>query len=89
MKELDQCQNTCMAILRMDKENDAATVMMADLSYRRNEYGTAMYHFQQLLGWLLFYLAPQSLLFYFLQNLSQYFRVVFIQCVLTFSIFEA
>ncbi|RXG72067.1 Tetratricopeptide repeat protein 21B [Armadillidium vulgare] len=42
MKELDQCQNTCMAILRMDKENDAATVMMADLSYRRNEYGTAI-----------------------------------------------
>ena len=50
MKDLDQCQNTCMKLLRMDNENDSATVMMADLSYRRNEYETAMYHFQQLLG---------------------------------------
>ena len=50
MNDLDQCQYTCMALLRMDKENDSATVMMADLSYRRNEYDTAMFHFQQLLG---------------------------------------
>ncbi|KAK3857879.1 hypothetical protein Pcinc_020970 [Petrolisthes cinctipes] len=47
--DLDQCQYTCMTLLRTDKENDSATVMMADLSYRRNEYDTAMFHFQQLL----------------------------------------
>lgn len=50
INDLDQCQYTCMTLLRSDKENDSATVMMADLSYRRNEYDTAMFHFQQLLG---------------------------------------
>ncbi|XP_071548285.1 tetratricopeptide repeat protein 21B-like [Panulirus ornatus] len=49
INDLDQCQHTCMTLLRTDKENDSATVMMADLSYRRNEYDTAMFHFQQLL----------------------------------------
>ncbi|XP_027210397.1 tetratricopeptide repeat protein 21B-like isoform X1 [Penaeus vannamei] len=49
INDLDQCQYTCMTLLRSDKENDSATVMMADLSYRRNEYDTAMFHFQQLL----------------------------------------
>ncbi|CAL4107788.1 unnamed protein product, partial [Meganyctiphanes norvegica] len=49
INDLDQCQYTCMSLLRTDKENDSATVMMADLSYRRNEYDTAMFHFQQLL----------------------------------------
>ncbi|XP_069186237.1 tetratricopeptide repeat protein 21B isoform X2 [Procambarus clarkii] len=49
INDLDQCQYTCMTLLRTDKENDSATVMMADLSYRRNEYDTAMFHFQQLL----------------------------------------
>ncbi|XP_068223465.1 tetratricopeptide repeat protein 21B-like [Palaemon carinicauda] len=49
INDLDQCQYTCMTLLRTDKENNNATVMMADLSYRRNEYDTAMFHFQQLL----------------------------------------
>ncbi|KAK7082681.1 Tetratricopeptide repeat protein 21B [Halocaridina rubra] len=49
INDLDQCQYTCMTLLRSDKENNSATVMMADLSYRRNEYDTAMFHFQQLL----------------------------------------
>ncbi|KAF0296468.1 Tetratricopeptide repeat protein 21B [Amphibalanus amphitrite] len=47
--DLDQCQYTCMTLLRLDKENDLATVMMADLSFRRNDYETAMFHFQELL----------------------------------------
>ena len=29
--DLDQCQYTCMTLLRKDKENEEATVMMADL----------------------------------------------------------
>ena len=32
--DLDQCQYTCMTLLRKDKENEEATVMMADLAFR-------------------------------------------------------
>ena len=38
-----------MQLLKSDTANDAATVMMADLMFRRNEYDQAMIHFQQLL----------------------------------------
>ena len=31
--DLDQCQYTCMTLLRKDKENEEATVMMADLGW--------------------------------------------------------
>ena len=48
-EELDQCMNQCMTLLRNDQENDAATVMMADLKFRRNDYDEATYHFRQLL----------------------------------------
>ena len=36
--DLDQCQYTCMTLLRKDKENEEATVMMADLAFRKNVY---------------------------------------------------
>ena len=45
--DLDQCQYTCMTLLRKDKENEEATVMMADLAFRKNDYESAMVHFQQ------------------------------------------
>ena len=48
-EDLDTCQHQCMTLLKNDKENDSATVMMADLMFRKNEYDQAMYHFQQLL----------------------------------------
>lgn len=48
-EELDLCMNQCMTLLRNDQENDAATVMMADLKFRRNDYDEATYHFRQLL----------------------------------------
>ena len=47
--DLDQCQYTCMTLLRNDKDNEEATVMMADLAFRKNDYEAAMFHFQQLL----------------------------------------
>jgi tetratricopeptide repeat protein 21B len=47
--DLDQCQYTCMTLLRSDKDNEEATVMMADLAFRKNDYESAMFHFQQLL----------------------------------------
>lgn len=53
VNNMEMCQKTCTELLRFDKDNDGATVMMADLSYRRNQYDTAMFHFQQLLGLLL------------------------------------
>ena len=34
---------------RNDKDNEEATVMMADLAFRKNDYESAMFHFQQLL----------------------------------------
>ena len=48
-EELDLCMQQCMTLLRNDQENDAATVMLADLKFRRNETDEATYHFQQLL----------------------------------------
>ncbi len=48
-EDLDACQHQCMTLLKNDKENDAATVMMADIMFRKNEYDQAMFHFQQLL----------------------------------------
>ena len=47
--DLDQCQYTRMTLLRNDKDNEEATVMMADLAFRKNDYEAAMFHFQQLL----------------------------------------
>ena len=47
--DLDQCQYTCMTLLRNDKENEEATVMMADLAFRKNDYESAMFHFQQVI----------------------------------------
>ncbi|XP_020612885.1 tetratricopeptide repeat protein 21B-like [Orbicella faveolata] len=47
--DLDSCQQQCVQLLKMDSENDAATVMMADLMFRKNEYDSATFHFQQLL----------------------------------------
>ncbi|XP_074652535.1 tetratricopeptide repeat protein 21B-like [Tubulanus polymorphus] len=48
-EDLDSCQHQCMTLLKADTENDAATVMMADLMFRKNEYDSATFHFQQLL----------------------------------------
>ena len=40
---------TSFPVFRNDKENEEATVMMADLAFRKNDYEAAMFHFQQLL----------------------------------------
>ncbi|XP_013391055.1 tetratricopeptide repeat protein 21B [Lingula anatina] len=47
--DLNACQHQLMALLKNEKQNDAATVMMADLMFRKNDYDAAMFHFQQLL----------------------------------------
>ncbi|XP_048728803.1 tetratricopeptide repeat protein 21B-like isoform X2 [Ostrea edulis] len=48
-EDLDSCQHQLMSLLKNEKENDAATIMLADLMFRKNEYDSAVHHFQQLL----------------------------------------
>jgi tetratricopeptide repeat protein 21B len=57
----DECNRRCQLLLKVDKDNDAATLvhmrvrcsnhfqLLADLLYQRNEGGAALVHFQQLL----------------------------------------
>lgn len=40
MNEMDKCQQTCANILQADPNNEAASVMMADLSFRRVYFST-------------------------------------------------
>jgi len=47
--ELDACQHQCVTLLRIDPMNEEASMMLADLMFRKNEYDAAIYHFQQLL----------------------------------------
>ncbi|XP_059488844.1 tetratricopeptide repeat protein 21B-like isoform X2 [Neocloeon triangulifer] len=48
--DLALCQATCGQLLRSDPENEAACVMMADISFRKTDFETASVHFQQLLN---------------------------------------
>lgn len=46
---MDPCQLQCIALLRVDSSNEEASMMLADLMFRKNEYEAATFHFQQLL----------------------------------------
>uniref|UniRef100_A0A914W2S6 Tetratricopeptide repeat protein 21B n=1 Tax=Plectus sambesii TaxID=2011161 RepID=A0A914W2S6_9BILA len=46
---LDECNQQCQILLKIDKDNDQATLMLADLMYQRNEIDQASLHFSQLL----------------------------------------
>ncbi|XP_017846384.1 tetratricopeptide repeat protein 21B-like [Drosophila busckii] len=48
-KEMNMCRDTCFEILQIDNNNEAASVIMADLSFRKMEFENAAYHFSQLL----------------------------------------
>ncbi|KAK7872002.1 hypothetical protein R5R35_004518 [Gryllus longicercus] len=50
VNDLEQCQMTCMTLLKTDADNEAASIMMADLAFRRVDFETAAFHFQQLLS---------------------------------------
>ena len=47
--ELDQCQNQCVTLLRIDSTNDTATMYLAELMFLKKETESAIFHFQQLL----------------------------------------
>ncbi|XP_012141012.1 tetratricopeptide repeat protein 21B isoform X2 [Megachile rotundata] len=46
---LDQCAQSCTAVLNTDPNNEAASIMMADLAFRKVDFETAAFHFRQLL----------------------------------------
>uniref|UniRef100_A0A915PRR2 Tetratricopeptide repeat protein 21B n=1 Tax=Setaria digitata TaxID=48799 RepID=A0A915PRR2_9BILA len=48
--KLDACNTQCQLILNIDRNNDDATLMMADLLYQSNEADKAIVHFTQLLN---------------------------------------
>lgn len=47
--ELEECRNACATITASDPACEEAAVMLADLEFRSNETGAAMYHFGALL----------------------------------------
>ncbi|XP_015604649.1 tetratricopeptide repeat protein 21B-like [Cephus cinctus] len=49
MNDLDRCAQSCTALLNADPNNESASVMMADLAFRKVDFETAAFHFRQLL----------------------------------------
>ncbi|KAH0560588.1 tetratricopeptide repeat protein 21B-like [Cotesia glomerata] len=49
VNDLDKCAQSCTALLNADPNNEAASVMMADLAFRKVDFETAAFHFRQLL----------------------------------------
>ncbi|XP_012284222.1 tetratricopeptide repeat protein 21B isoform X2 [Orussus abietinus] len=49
INDLDKCTQSCTALLNADPNNEAASVMMADLAFRKVDFETAAFHFRQLL----------------------------------------
>lgn len=49
--ELEACQQQCVTLMRISKDevSEEPSMMLADLMFRRNEYDTATFQFQQLL----------------------------------------
>lgn len=47
--DLTNCQLQCATLLRIDPGNKEASMMLADVMFRKNELEAATYHFQQLL----------------------------------------
>ncbi|RKO89847.1 tetratricopeptide repeat domain 21B, partial [Blyttiomyces helicus] len=48
--DLTSAQTQCTTMLRMDVANEEATMMIADINFRKNSYATAVFHFRQLLS---------------------------------------
>jgi tetratricopeptide repeat protein 21B len=48
LNRMSECQTMCGMILDKDPNNEAAQVMMADLSFRKIDFDNAAYHFSQL-----------------------------------------
>lgn len=46
---MDRCAQSCTILLNTDPNNEAASIMMADLAFRKIDFDTAAFHFRQLL----------------------------------------
>lgn len=49
INDVERCSNICDSILETSPNHEAASVMMADLSFRQMDFKNAAYHFSQLL----------------------------------------
>ncbi|XP_030641842.1 tetratricopeptide repeat protein 21B [Chanos chanos] len=49
LDDMEACQQQCSVLLQNDQVNEPATLMMADLMFRKQDYDQAVFHFQQLL----------------------------------------
>ncbi|XP_034042968.1 tetratricopeptide repeat protein 21B [Thalassophryne amazonica] len=49
LDDMDACQDQCSDILKADQFNEDATLMMAELMFKKQDYEQAVFHFQQLL----------------------------------------
>ncbi|KAK0395375.1 hypothetical protein QR680_001248 [Steinernema hermaphroditum] len=49
MNELDMCEHHCVSILKLEENNDEATLMMADVLYQKNDSEQAALKFSKLL----------------------------------------
>ncbi|MEW5298948.1 MAG: hypothetical protein WDW36_002017 [Sanguina aurantia] len=43
------CQAQCVSLLKLDPDNEEASIMLAELMFHKEHYDTAIYHFHQLL----------------------------------------
>jgi hypothetical protein len=49
MGDHEPCQFMCKSLLKIDRENDLAMTMVAQIALRKNELATAALHFRQAL----------------------------------------
>lgn len=47
--DVEHCQYMCKSLLKLDRENEQAMMMVAQIALRRNDLETATHHFQQAL----------------------------------------
>lgn len=47
---MELCQQTCTNLLNLDPENESASIMMADIAFRKVDFDMALFHFTQLLN---------------------------------------
>nr|CAH7760444.1 unnamed protein product [Callosobruchus chinensis] len=50
MNYMELCQQTCGQILRIDPDNETASVIMADIAFRKIDFDMALFHFTQLVA---------------------------------------
>ncbi|KAL6760145.1 intraflagellar transport protein [Haematococcus lacustris] len=46
--DVDACQQQCVLLLKHYPDNEEASIMLAELMFHKEQYDTAIYHFQQL-----------------------------------------